>query len=275
MKKNEKKIGLALGSGGVKGLAHIGVIKTLIKNDIPIDFIAGASVGSLIGAGYAAYGDIEKIEEIILGTNWRYALSLLDPAWKGGIIKGKKVKKLLKQWLPDITFSDLKIPLTVIATDIFTGKKINLNKGDLISAIMASSAVPPVFKPVEFEDKILVDGGLSNPVPADIAKKMGSDIVIAVNLDSGRFNGNSTNSHKKSAEISLTKVSIRALNIMRFYLSEKYLDMADITIEPFVPEIGLIGWNKFFDHSQVEKIIKTGEDAANDALPKIRECLDR
>ena len=230
MKKNEKKIGLALGSGGVKGLAHIGVIKTLIKNDIPIDFIAGTSVGSLIGAGYAAYGDIEKIEEIILGTNWRYALSLLDPAWKGGIIKGKKVKKLLKQWLPDITFSDLKIPLTIIATDIFTGKKINLNKGDLISAIMASSAVPPVFKPVEFEDKILVDGGLSNPVPADIAKKMGSDIVIAVNLDSGRFNGNSTNSHKKSAEISLTKVSIRALNIMRFYLSEKYLDMADIII---------------------------------------------
>jgi NTE family protein len=270
---NEKKVGLALGSGGVKGLAHIGVLKVLVENNIPIDYIAGTSIGSLVGAVFSAYKDIEKIEKIVLDTNWKHALALLDPSWRGGIIKGNKVEKLITSWLPNISFLELKIPLTIVATDILSGQKVNLNSGNLISAIRASSAVPPVFKPVKYNDYMLVDGGISNPVPANIAREMGADLVIAVNLDSGNFNGNSTNHHITPSDVSLTKTSIRALNIMRYYLARKYLNLADVVIEPLVPEIGLVGWNKFFDRNQAKKIIEAGQKAAQDAIPEIKKIL--
>lgn len=270
-----KKVGLVLGSGGVKGLAHIGVIKALEKNNIPIDYITGSSIGALIGAVYAFYKDIEKIEKITMDTSWKRALRLLDPGRSGGLIKGKKVEKLIKEWLPDANFSNLKIPLTIAATDLISGKKINIKDGDIVKAILASSAVPPVFKPVEYENYLLSDGGLSNPLPIDVVKKMGADIAIAVNLDSGRFlnNGNSGR-ESKNKKISITKVSIRALSIMRYYLARKYQNLADIIIEPIVPEIGLVGWNHFFDTKKTVEIIRAGELAAQAHLTEIKRILE-
>ena len=267
-----KKVGLALGSGGVKGLAHIGVIKVLEKNNIKIDYIAGSSIGALIGAVYAFNQDIEKVEQIALEISWKRVLKLLEAGWPGGIINSRKVEKLIKEWIPEAEFSNLKIPLTIAATDILSGQKINIKNGDVIKAILASSAVPPVFKPVEYEDYLLSDGGLSNPLPADVAREMGADIVIAVNLDGGHFQSNGSNTSKK--DISITKVSVRALNIMRYYLAQKYKKMSDIIIEPIVPEVGLVGWNSFFDTKKTGEIIKAGETAAEASLAEIKKFLN-
>jgi len=270
-----KKIGLALGSGGVKGLAHIGVIKVLEKNNIPIDYIAGSSIGALIGAGYAFRQDIEKIEKIAMETSWKRALHLLDPGWPGGIIKGRKVEKLIKEWLPEASFDNLKIPLAIVATDILSGQRVNIKNGDIIKAILASLAVPPIFKPVEYENYLLSDGGLSNPLPANVVREMGADIVIAVNLDSGRFKSNGTDAKEtKNKNISITKVSVRALNIMRYYLARKYQKLADFIIEPLVPEVGLVGWNNFFDTKKTGEIIKAGETAALASLAEIKKSLN-
>ncbi|MFA6254600.1 MAG: patatin-like phospholipase family protein [Patescibacteria group bacterium] len=267
MTQTRKKIGLALGSGGVRGLAHIGVIKELKKNNIPIDFIAGASAGALVGAFYAAHLDVNGLEKIAMDTNWQTAFSVFDPTWHGGLLKGKKIENLIKQWLLNIDFSGLKIPLAVVATDLKSGKEIDIKEGDLIKAVRASLAVPPVFQPIEANGYLLSDGGLSNPVPAAVVRKMGADIVIAVNLDNGKFNdGNNFSKHS-----SLTKTSIRALNIIRHYLAKNSLQYADVVIEPKVAEVGLVGWNRIFDNNQVTAIIKEGELVAAEKINEIKQ----
>ena len=266
--KKQLKIGLALGSGGAKGLAHIGVIKVLEKNNIPIDFIAGSSIGALIGAHYALYKDVKKIEEIATETNWRTIINLFDPTLSGGLVKGDKIEKLIKSWIRNPDFNDLKIPLTVIATDLITGREINIASGDIIKAIRASLSVPAIFKPVEYDGKLLADGGLSNPLPDDIARQMGADIVIAVNLDNDYFENG-----LKRNNLSLARVSIRALNIMRYHLAQNCLKTADVVIEPKVGEIGLIGWSKFFDSQGTKQIIKAGEEATIKFLPPIKKFL--
>ena len=272
MENNKKsKIGLALGSGGVKGLAHIGVIKVLQQNNIPISYLAGSSVGALISASYAAYQDIKKIEQVVWETNWRRALVLIDPAWKSGLIGGRKVGKLIEDWFGDIDFSQLKIPLIIVATDLISGQEIHLKRGSLVKAIRASLAVPPVFKPVEYENYLLSDGGLSNPLPADVVREMGADIVIGVNLDGRRSNGDNNYDFKRA---SLSKISIRALNIMRYNLAKNSLKAVDVLIEPPVPEIGLVGWNKFFDRNKAAKIIKAGENATLKILPEIKKYFN-
>ena len=262
----QKKVGLALGSGGVKGLAHIGVIKALLENDIPIDYIAGSSIGALIGAHFAAEKDIKNTEKIALETSWKNAIVLLDPGLRGGIIKGDKTEKLIKQWLNNHTFDSLKIPLTVIATDLLSGQEVDFSSGNLINALRASISVPPIFQPVKFQGYLLCDGGLTNPLPDDIVSKMGAQVVITVNLDSGKFmdlknpfDGNS-----------MTRVSIRALNILRHQLAKKTLTSSNFVIEPDLAEIGLVGWNRFFDSKQVKQIVEAGYTAT---LPIIKPLI--
>jgi len=141
-RKNTLKIGLALGSGGPRGLAHIGVIKTLVENNIPIDFIAGASAGALVGGAYAATKNIKTIEKIALQVNRRQILSLIDPTWKHGLIKGIKIERFIENYIGKISFKDLKIPFSAIATDIRTGEMVLMNQGRVASAIRASISIP-------------------------------------------------------------------------------------------------------------------------------------
>ena len=274
MPLKQPKIGLALGSGGAKGLAHIGVIKVLEKNNIPIDFIAGSSMGALVGAIYALNQDIDRLEEIALESTWRTGFSIFDPTLKGGLVKGKRLENLVRTWIArDLNFADLKIPLTVVATDLCTGKEIDIKQGNIIKAVRASLSVPIVFQPVKYKNRLLADGGLSNPLPDDAVRAMGADLVIAVNLDNAYFD-NGLN-HDLNKDINLIKVPIRALNILRYHLAQNSLKTADILIEPKVGEIGLIGWSKFFDNKEVKKNIKAGEKAAIKFLPKIKKLLER
>ncbi|MFA5022624.1 MAG: patatin-like phospholipase family protein [Patescibacteria group bacterium] len=276
MEDNKRqKIGLALGSGGAKGLAHIGVIKVLEENNIPIDYIAGSSVGALIGAFYAAHKDSAAMEKIALSTNWKMSFYLLDPGSPNGLIKGKKVENLIKNWLSDTTFSELKIPLTIVATDLITAEQVNLTTGDLIKAIRASLSVPPIFEAVKYENYLLTDGGLSNPVPVDTVKNMGADIVIAVNLDSNKFSEDNNSNFSAKQRVYWPKISIRALNILRYHLAKNTTKLADTMIEPEVEEIGLLGWNKFFDTNEVKKIIRAGQEATKIMLPQIKKMINQ
>ena len=269
MKNNKPKIGLALGSGGAKGLAHIGVIKVLAENNIPIDFIAGTSIGALVGAHFAAYQSVELLEKAAFDVTWRNGVLLFDPTLKSGFIKGDKVESFIKKILNGFEFKDLKIPLAVMATDMESGESVTINSGDLTKAVRASVSVPPIFKPVKYKNKILADGGLSNPVPVNLVRKMGADIVIAVNLDND-YSGNIVSSRN----LSLSTVAMSALNIMRHHLAQNCLKNADIIVEPRVDESGLVGWHKFFNNEKTLQAIKVGESAMKIKIKDLKDLLN-
>lgn len=180
-----RKIGLALGSGAARGLAHIGVLRALKEKNISIEAVAGASMGALIGACYARNGDITDIEDVVLNLDWRKLAQLSDPNLASlfkGVIHGKKVEELLKTVIGDVKFSDLKIPLSVVATDVSTGEEVVINEGPVIPAVRASISIPAIFMPVKRNNRFLIDGGIVNPVPVNVVKDMGATFVIACNV---------------------------------------------------------------------------------------------
>lgn len=263
-----KTVGLALGSGGIRGLAHVGVLRTLVQNKIPIDFIAGSSMGAGIGALYAAHKNIATLEEVTIGNKRDKLKALLEiQLRKGGLIKGHKVRKLLKIWLGDITFADLAIPLTVVATDILSGKQVNLNQGPVVPAVHASTAVPLMFAPVPYNDYLLVDGGLTNPLPSDIVRAMGADIVIAVNVD------HSITLQLKKEEVSIPTVSLQSLRIIRNHLAQHAYEKSDVVIEPPINDIGIVAWKRYFTDDAIDRIVAQGSEATKPHIEHIKKLI--
>ncbi|HOO64783.1 MAG TPA: patatin-like phospholipase family protein [Synergistaceae bacterium] len=188
MKKHEKpKLGLALGSGAARGLAHIGVLHALKEADLEPDILAGTSIGALVGGIYAA-GKLEKLEEVFLELDWKnlahYFVEVSFP--RSGLIEGSKVTKLLREIVGEQNLENLALPFRSVATDIMNGDEVVIQDGDLVEAIRASIAVPGVFTPVRREKRFLVDGGMVNPVPVSICRAMGAERIIAVDLNYGR-----------------------------------------------------------------------------------------
>lgn len=183
-KKRGLKFGLALGGGSARGLAHVGVIQVLEAYNIPIDIIAGTSIGSVVGSLYAAGASIDQLEEAALSMKKSKTLFLIDLALPhSGLISGKRIEEMLNDLaLEDKTFDDLKIPFAAVATDVESGAEVILNQGKVIDAVRASIAIPGIFTPVKYQDYFLVDGGIVDPVPVDVVQKMGADIIIAVSL---------------------------------------------------------------------------------------------
>ncbi len=183
-KKKGLKIGLALGGGSARGLAHVGVILALEAYHIPIDIIAGTSIGSVIGGLYASGATIRQLEEVALSIKKSKTLFMIDPVFPhSGLISGDRIEKMLNQFaLKDKTFDDLSIPFAAVATEIENGAEVIINQGKLIDAVRASISIPGIFTPVKYQDYYLVDGGLVNPVPVDVVRMMGADIIIAVSL---------------------------------------------------------------------------------------------
>lgn len=268
MNKKHPKIGLALGSGGFRGLAHIGVIKILEKNHIPVDFIAGSSIGALVATLYAYCLDIEKIEKLALNTSWRSGLSIFDLGRHGGLIKGEKIEKLIKNWLGHICPGKPLIPLSVVATDLNTGQPVIFTKGDFVKPIHGSLAVPLIFEPIYYQGKLLADAGLVNPVPDDIVKKMGAEKIIAVNLDQGEFRPFSG-----AKKPSFVRIALRSLDIMGWHLYINSTHDADVVIHPEIAEEGIVGFEKFLNQTKVKQLIKIGEEAAEQELSKIKKLL--
>lgn len=267
--KKRKKIGLVLGSGGIRGLAHIGVIKKLLEHNIPIDYIAGSSIGAWIGAHYALFQDVKKLEEYTLEKKKEKLMSLLEPTLSGGLIKGDKVEKLMNEWLDKANFSDTKIPINIVATDLITGEAVLFKEGNLAKAIRASISVPTFFSPLKIDGKLLVDGGLSNPVPDDIVRKMGADIVISVNLDNYIKN----EEFLKEKNQSLGNVTQRSLNILRYHLSKYSTSSSDIVIEPYTPVVGIRSFKDYFESNLTLNLVKNGEIETEKMIVKIKALL--
>lgn len=181
-------LGLALGSGSARGWAHIGVIRELAAAGYVPDVVAGCSIGAFVGAAYAD-GDLDPLEQWVSGLAWKEVLGLLDVSFSGGLIKGEKLFGFFQRHFVDKDFANLPVPFSCVATDLATGREIWLREGSVASAVRASTAVPGLFQPVVRDERLLVDGGLVNPVPVSLCRAMGADCVIAVDLGSDRVGG--------------------------------------------------------------------------------------
>jgi NTE family protein len=262
------KIGLALGSGGAKGLTHIGVFKILEKYNIPIDYIAGSSIGSLMGAHFAAFKDPKRLEEIFISLTLQKGFQLFDPSFQGGLIKGAKFEKFIEEMLEGATFDKLQIPFAAVATDFNTAKTVIFTDGTLSKAIRASTSIPTLFQPLAYKNLLLADGGLSNSVPVDVVRTMGADIVIAVNLD--------TLYTEKGILPTLSKTPMQSINVLRHNLALQSTKTADIIISPKgIYQIGLIGWDYFFDTEKTKHVIQEGEKATEAAISEIEDIMLR
>ncbi len=180
--KKKNKIGLALGTGSARGWAHIGVINALNEANIKVDYVAGVSIGAVVGAVYAA-GNIKALQDVALQLNWKQILSFVDIVFpKSGLIDGNKIADFIRKYIKAKNIEDLPLPFCAVSTDLATGKEIIIKKGDIVEAVRASISTPGIFTPVIKDNMTLIDGGIVNSVPVSVARKMGADIVIAVDL---------------------------------------------------------------------------------------------
>jgi NTE family protein len=270
--KSKKKVGLALSGGAARGLAHIGVLRVFREQGIPIDMIAGTSAGAVMGAVYASGQDIERMVEHALDAGWKRLAPLIDPSFpKTGFIKGRKITGLLSTYVGgNIKFSDLKIPLACIATDIDTGEEVVIDSGPVLEALRASISIPGIFTVVRREGRHLVDGGLTTPVPVNVIRQMGADFVIAVNVNpdiSSRAGGVSKKSIEAHKEPNIFQVMMQSIYITTYSLARNNLIHADIVIEPDLTNIGA------GDFQKAEEFINKGQRAAQKVIPEIRRRL--
>jgi NTE family protein len=261
-----KKVGLALGGGAARGLAHIGVLAVLEREGIPVDLIAGTSAGAGVGALYAQSKSVARIKELVLNTGWRQMVSLVDLALpKSGFIEGKKIKNLLRSVIGDISFSDLKIPLSCVATDIWSGEEVVISDGSVLEGVRASISIPAIFTAVKWRDRYLVDGGLVNPVPVSTVRGMGADFVIAVNVIPPT--GVRIHTGREAKAPGIFQALLHSLYISSYSLVRNNLAGADVVIEPELANIG------FGDFHRASVAIRQGEVAAQALVERIKQRL--
>ena len=259
-----KKIGLALGGGAVKGLAHIGVIKALENAGVNIDFIAGTSMGALVGGYYAATKDIKGLEKLMLSIRKKDIFSLSDIIKKrsSAFFRGDNVAEKLKEELGALKIENCQIPFVAVATNVKNGDEVRLKSGNLVDAIRASIAVPIIFSPVEIDGNLLMDGGLVNPVPADVVKELRAEFVIAVDVSSRWLEEPEEMINIKD----MYSVITQSLSVLEYQLAKNVLKQsADIVIKP---PIFHYHWFEFENSSE---IIKIGEEETRLRLKEIRQ----
>ncbi len=260
-----KKVGLVLGSGGAKGLAHIGVIKALLKNGIKIDCLSGSSIGALVGSFYAYFNDIALVEKIALNVDKKLILSLINPTFKTGLIDVKKVENFLNLYLKNVQFDQLKIKFNSVATNILTSKPVVFNQGSVVKAVLASIAFPLVFKPIKIKNDFFVDGGLTMPLPVSAIKEFKPDFILAVNLENNYF----SRFKNLKNNFSFYKLAQASINIMVKRLSDIDKKEVDFLIEPdFKTDVY---WDKFL---KAKELIALGEEVALKNIKKIKSVLN-
>ena len=267
--KNKKKIGLALSGGGWRGIAHVGVLKALEENNIPIDFIAGTSAGALFGGLYSYFGNYKELENFVIRFGYRDLFKAVgDPRIRGGFLKGQKMIKYLNELTNHAKIEDLKIPFSAVTTDLLTAKPHYMRNGNLSEAIRASISIPMLFQPLNKDGMKLVDGGIVENLPIKCVKDMGAEIGIAVDVNTAYFplKENDLNSTKK-----ITMASIRAvLN----KVSESLSLEADVLIEPKISKNkDSSGVRYFLEFVKEKDIIKTGYESTEKSVKKIKSLL--
>ncbi|MDY0092282.1 MAG: cyclic nucleotide-binding domain-containing protein [Candidatus Vecturithrix sp.] len=273
------RIGLALSSGSARGFAHVGVLKVLEEHDIPIDTLAGSSMGALVGGFYAAGINAKELEDIVLSYQdnkrkvRRTIFDITIPRY--GLSKGHRLIKFMRHYLGEKTFDDLHIPFIAVATDIRTGLEVVLHNGLVWKALRASGSVPVMFEPYYHDNRYLIDGGISNPLPTDILIERGMNIIISCTVNSIKAFSKSTiiatsdtaeqsGRHKKYG---ILDALTRSLGIMASSNTLLKSRLADIDIRPNVASIDWI------DFHRGRELMHEGELAAEEAIPSILELV--
>lgn len=250
------KVALVLGAGAAKGFAHVGVIKILEANRIPLDMIVGTSVGSLVGSlyayGYPAY-DIQKLA-MDLSKGEIADLTVPD----NGFVKGEKLEAYVNRMVRGTPMEGMRTPFYAVATDIGSGREMVFGKGNTGAAVRASCSIPGIFRPVKIGERSYVDGGVVSPVAVDAARRLGADAVIAVDI-SGGVDG--------TVPEGTLDILFQSINIMYARIAADQLSRADVVIRPKVGHIAS------GDFTRRHEAILEGEKAALEALPAIRALL--
>jgi NTE family protein len=250
------RIGLALGGGFARGIAHIGVLRVLRDNEIPVDCIAGTSVGALIAAAYASGSTLEEMEGHGSATRFRdfgrWTISRM------GMASNERLEDFLRRFTILRRFEEMKIPLGIVGTDLLSGDSVHFTKGEIGLALRASCAYPGLFLPVEVNDRVVVDGFLTEAVPAVCVREMGADFVISVHLEPGLLSAKPRNT---------IEVISRSFSIIQSNSHQPWRDATDVLIEP---DVHSILWDEFV---KTPALVAAGEEATRAALPKIREGL--
>lgn len=301
MKHRHSRIGLALGSGSARGWSHIGVIRELERAGIQPEIICGTSIGALVGAAYAG-NKLDSLETWVSELSWQTIVGLLDLKMGGGLIEGGKLVGFLRKQLDDQQFGELTKTFACVATDLANGREIWLDEGSVVDAVRASIAMPGLFTPVLNDGRLLVDGGLVNPVPVSLCRALGADLVIAVDLNwdllgqrrrsaskpkaetppsqNGKFTGlfgrllplarGESDPQTGSGIPSMLDIISNSLNIMQVRITQSRLagEPADAMIRPKLSTIGAM------DYHRAEITISEGARATRHALPLIQELLD-
>ena len=266
--QQKKTLGLALGSGGGRGMVHLGVLRALERYGVKVDFVSGSSIGACVGAMFAAGLSVEEMEARVLGSKWEMAKCFFDPSVFGGVVKGERMADFLREWIGVEKFEDLKIPFAAVAADLISGDEVVMDNGDLITAVRASMAVPLLFKPVVYGEALLVDGGIINPVPDDVVRGMGADVVLAVNLDYRKLPMSDDETYR-----SMKTVAQRSMNIMRHYLAAYSLRNSDLILNPPVADPSAVGLKNFFFEEEARNLIALGEKVVDDNIDTLRRLL--
>ena len=253
--RERPRVGLALAGGFARGIAHLGVLRVLREAGIPIDCVAGTSVGALIAVGYCAGASLEEMAKVGASTSFT-DFGRWTPSWLG-LATNQRMEKYLARFTPVKTFEELLTPLAIATTDISAGVSVYYSHGPVAPPLRASCAYPGLFVPIQFEGRTLVDGFLTAPVPVEGVLLLGADVVIAVYLEAGNIEEPRT----------FTDVLSRSFNIIQRHGDLAWRTQADIIIEP---DVKAFGWDDF---SKTPEMIAAGEAAALAALPEIRAAL--
>ncbi len=250
------KIALVLGAGASKGFAHVGVLKILETNKIPIHLIVGTSVGSVVGSFYAYGLNAFELQRLSFSVEQKEIVDLTFP--DNGFIKGEKLEEFVNRVVKNTPMEKLKLPFYAVATEIQNGQETVFGRGNTGQAVRASCSIPGVFRPVKIGDKFYVDGGVVSPVAVEAAKRLGADLVIAVDISA---------SSERVPPANTIETLLQSIDIMYSKLAAIQLSKADVIIRPKVGHIGSA------DFSRRHEAILEGEKAAAEILPRIIEIL--
>ncbi len=271
MAEKALNLGIALGSGSARGWAHIGVLRALHEAGVRPRIVCGASIGALVGAAYAD-GHLDALEDWVRQLNWRKVVSFFDISLNSGFIKGEKLIAFLHKNFLDKQISELEMPYGAVATDLENGREIWLREGSVSQAVRASIALPGLFTPFERNGRLLVDGGLVNPVPVSLARAMDADFVIAVDLSSnmvGRYVKKIETEARRKKAPTMIEVVTSSLNIMQVRVTRSRLagEPAEVVITPLLGRLGML------DYHRASEAIAEGHAATALLVPQLRRLL--